>query len=66
MKKVEVLITKTYYKATTMMVEVPKDIKDDDIHDYLLKLEDDTCILSNELANASLNGDLDGVEVELV
>lgn len=65
-KQVEVQVTKTYYKSTTLTVDVPEHLTDDEVHTFIEKIEDKTSTLSDALDNASLNEDMGGVEIEII
>lgn len=65
MKTVEVQVTKSYYKSTTMNVEVPEHLTDDEIHTYVEQQENKTSELSDALADASLNSD-GNMEIEIL
>lgn len=65
-KQVEVQVTKTYYKSTTLTVDVPEHLTDDEVHTFIEKLNDKTNNLTDELADASLNEDMGGVEIEII
>jgi len=65
-KTVQVQITKTYYKSTTAEVEVPEHLTDDELHTYIEQQEAKDSELSDRLADASLNEDLDGIEIEVL
>lgn len=65
-KQVEVQVTKTYYKSTTLTVDVPGHLTDDEVHTFIEKLNDKTNNLTDELADASLNEDMGGVEIEII
>jgi len=66
MKTVQVMVTKTYYKATTVDMEVPEHLTDDEIHVYVEKKESIDSKLSDALADASLNADMNGMEIEIL
>jgi len=59
--KIKVAITKTYYKAATIEMDVPDDIDEQDIEDYLYELDWRTSELTSALADSSLNaaGDME-------
>jgi len=66
--KVKVAISKTYYKSSTIDIEVPDNIKEDDIIDYLYELDYRTSKLTSELADASLHaaGDMEVEAFEII
>lgn len=66
--KIKVAITKTYYKATTIEIDVPDEIDEQDFEDYLYELDYRTSELTSALANASLNaaGDMEIEGFELL
>ena len=57
MRKVDVSISKSYYKSTVVTIEIPDDVQEGDIMDYLCELDDKTSELTDELADASFNSD---------
>lgn len=61
--KIKVTITKTYYKATTIEIDVPDEIDEQDFEDYLYELDYRTSELTSALADASLN-DAGDMEIE--
>jgi len=65
-KLVKVLVTKTYYKSTTVPMSVPDHLTDDEIQQYVESQENKTSELSDALADASLNADMDGIEIEVL
>jgi len=66
--KIKVAITKTYYKATTIEIDVPDEIDEQDFEDYLYELDYRTSELTNALADASFNaaGDMEIEGFELL
>ena len=56
-RKVEVYVVKNYWKSATIEVEVPDDVKEDDVHEWLEAKEQKDNHFSDELANGSLQGD---------
>jgi hypothetical protein len=60
---VEVDIIKTYYKATSVFVELPDDVGC--IDTALAKLEKEKEILSDALVCCVVTEDMDGVEIEM-
>ena len=65
-KQVNIQITKTYHKSTTLTVDVPEHLTDDEVHAYIEIQENKNSKLSDVLADASLNTDMDGVEIEIL
>ena len=63
MKTIKVLLTKTYYKSVSTNVEVPRHLTDDEISFYL---ENDKEKFTNILDGASLNPDMDGIDIEVI
>jgi hypothetical protein len=61
--KIKVQVTQNYYKSTEVEVDIPAHIQEDDVHDYLYRLNDKTHELQDELSNASLNL-ADNLEIE--
>ena len=66
MKTVQVQVTKTYYKSTVVDMEVPEHLTEDEVHGYVEAQERKTSELSDALADASLNADMDGLEIEIL
>ena len=66
MRTVQVQISKNYYKATLVTVEVPEHLTDDEIHTFIEKRENKDSKLSDALADASLNADMDGIEIDVI
>ena len=66
--KVKVAISKTYYKSSTIEVEIPDDIKEDDVIEYLYNLDYRTSELTSDLADASLHaaGDMEVEAFEII
>lgn len=58
-RKVKVTATRYYSKQTTVEVDVPVDIKDEDLVDFLTENEDLDNQIEEGLAQASLSGDDD-------
>lgn len=65
-KQVKVQVTKTYYKSTVIEIDVPEHLTDDEVHAFAESMENRHSTLSDALADASLNGDMDGVEIEIL
>jgi hypothetical protein len=55
-RKVEVTLTRTYYKTATIEVEVDENIKDDELIVYLTNYEGLDTDLENELGESDLDG----------
>jgi len=55
-RKVQVTLTRTYYKTTTIEIEVDESIVGDELKDYLIENEELDTELENELGNADLDG----------
>lgn len=66
MKTITVMVTKTYYKAITVDVQVPEHLTNDELHTFIEKREQKDSNLSDKLADASLNADMDGIEIEVL
>ena len=64
MSIVKVQVIKTYYKSTTVEVNVPDHITDDEMGTYLEQLDSKTAMFSDALADASLSADMDGTEID--
>jgi len=62
--KVKVSIIKTYYKTADIIIDVPDDIDRDDFDAVDLYITGKGTELSDRLADASLNADMDGIEIE--
>lgn len=58
-RKVEVTVTRYYSKQTVVEVDVPVDIKDDELVDFLTENEDLDNQIEEGLAQAFLSGDDD-------
>ena len=63
--KVEVYVVKNYYKKATIEVEVPDGINKNKIWEFINNREEKDSALSDELANASLEAECGGVEIEV-
>ena len=65
--KVQVTVSKNYYKATTVEIEVPDGMDDQDVWNYLDDMQNKRLELSDALADASLNeaGDLEIEHIDL-
>lgn len=61
-RKVTVTATRYYSKQTTIEVDVPVEIKDDELVDFLTENEDLDNQIEEGLAQASLSGDDDTFE----
>lgn len=61
-RKVTVTVTRYYSKQTEVEVDVPNEIGDDDIQDYLTENDDLTERVENALKNAILYDDEDNWE----
>ena len=55
-RKVEVTLTRTYYKTATIEVEVDENIKDDELIVYLTNNEELDSKLENNLGESDLMG----------
>ena len=64
MKKVKVQVIKTYYKTSEVELELPDHIDSGDFDAVDLYIDSKSTELSDALANASLNADMDGIDIE--
>lgn len=55
-KKVSVTLTRTYFKTTTIEVEVDENLKDDELRDFLTESEEIDSLLENSLGETDLYG----------
>jgi hypothetical protein len=61
-RKVSVIVTRYYSKQTTVEIDVPVDIKDDELVDFLTENEDLDVKIAEGLAQDSLSVDDDTFE----
>lgn len=56
MRTITVEVERTYYKSVEVEIQVPKNVSDDDLKDYLIESEELDDLVSDALGDASLNG----------
>ena len=55
-KTITLTVDRTYYKSTTIEVQVPENLNDEDLRDYLTEDSDIDDEIEDAIGDASLNG----------